>query len=192
MVARVASGRPEQLRVPGLDEEQASRGASDAACGIRALRERRCASSVLSLAHARVRRAYAPRSLHRAAWRFCYSSGAGVSGSDRRDARSCAKEASGLVVSVEQATRLVKDAGSAVRSFDGDRVMGVSIGGSKNTAAGAVRTRNERCGLAGRRHCRPPWDALRRRQEYPGSRSPTSANRGLVIRWLHVRTLPGP
>jgi hypothetical protein len=26
MVARVASGRPEQLRVPGLDEEQASRG----------------------------------------------------------------------------------------------------------------------------------------------------------------------
>jgi hypothetical protein len=44
----------------------------------RALRERRCSSSVLSLPHARVRRAYAPRSLHRAAWRFCCSSQAGL------------------------------------------------------------------------------------------------------------------
>jgi adenylate cyclase len=32
-------------------------------------------------------------------------------------------------------TQLVKQAGGQVRSFDGDRVMGVFVGGSKNTAA---------------------------------------------------------
>jgi class 3 adenylate cyclase len=32
-------------------------------------------------------------------------------------------------------SQLVKDAGGEVRSFDGDRVMGVFVGGSKNTSA---------------------------------------------------------
>lgn len=32
-------------------------------------------------------------------------------------------------------TRLINDAGGVVRSFDGDRVMGVFVGGSKNTDA---------------------------------------------------------
>jgi class 3 adenylate cyclase len=37
-------------------------------------------------------------------------------------------------------TRLIRGLGGAVRSFDGDRVMGVFVGGSKNTAAA-------KCGL---------------------------------------------
>lgn len=36
---------------------------------------------------------------------------------------------------LSSATRLIKDAGGEVRSFDGDRVMGVFVGKSKNTAA---------------------------------------------------------
>ena len=48
------------------------------------------------------------------------------------DSRVAAKVVRAFLSSV---TRLINDAGGTVRSFDGDRVMGVFVGDSKNTSA---------------------------------------------------------
>jgi hypothetical protein len=128
----------------GLREVTASRavGVLPPDRASRALRERRCASSVLSLPHARLRRAYAPCSVLRAAWRLCCSSTASAAAAQH--ARSLLRERRRRLPGAHRRRRIA------------DRVCDPDSGAAAyRAAAGGVRLR---CGT---RRENPPRCAVR-------------------------------